>query len=137
MVASWPDGKLYEIAELTVGKWRAQKEEDDSNQHQHKAETFWQGTHCKTHHTLKVFVKQDRHVLYALYEQGRQILQVRPSAFPTEEMARELLVGIAKKFAQDEIGKHKLKEYRNTEMKKAGVKAKQQKKKQAKPEIAA
>ena len=126
MVATWADGTRHEIPEFTVAAFRKLQVEDAdrAQQQQQKAETFWTGTHIKSHHALKVFVKQDRQVLYVLYEQGRQILQCRPSAFSDEKIAQQLIVDIAQRFAKDELAKTQLKDVRNAEMKKMGVKTK-------------
>ena len=94
-------------------------------------ENVWEGTHCTTNHKVRVAQRTDRSLLMVIYEQARQICQVRVDAFdknmseqvqrlpadhPVIVMAGEFMTTIAKDFCEDKIKKEDLLEARKTRL---------------------
>ena len=81
------------------------------------SEVFWKGEHSVTHHRIEVKRRADRPVkddptdnkmLISMYEQNKQILQTRVSAWETEAVAANFMVGIAIDYAADKVSKSEL-----------------------------
>ena len=98
-----------------------------------KHSALWQDTHAKTKHTLEIKQRIDRQLLLSLYEQTRQILQVRMDRFglvpgepqkqlqpddPTLKIAVSFMTKLAEKYRDDELDVKELKTMRDEELKK-------------------
>ena len=84
------------------------------------SEVFWKGEHSVTHHRIEVKRRADRPVkddptdnkmLISMYEQNKQILQTRVSAWETEAVAVNFMVGIAIDYAADKVSKSELRSH--------------------------
>jgi hypothetical protein len=69
MTATWDDGMVWNIAGLTVKRWRAKCEA----KRRPKTEQLWEGTHHSSHNKLLLSQRTDRGLLLSFFEQGRQI----------------------------------------------------------------
>jgi hypothetical protein len=58
------------------GTWRANRDMRKS-----AADLLWQGEHHASHHRLTISQRTDRQLLLSMYEQSKQILQIRMSLF--------------------------------------------------------
>ena len=111
MEACWPDGVVKKLKGITVKWWK-------KNQDKQATPAAWQITHPETQSIITVKKRMDRHELSSMYEQGKQILQVRPDGWtgtPEEktQKAAEFMQRIAKKYVQDKVDKDGLKSLRN------------------------
>jgi hypothetical protein len=77
MTATWDDGMVWNIAGLTVEKWRAKCEAN----RRPKQEQLWEGTHHSSHNKLLLSQRTDRGLLLSFFEQGRQICSVPVKLF--------------------------------------------------------
>ena len=84
VVARWPDGHEHTISGLTYGRL------GEMMRVSHGASAsqgpLWEGVHSQTNHKITVAQRVDRQLLVSVYEQSRQILQVKATAFgPIED----------------------------------------------------
>ena len=77
---------------------------------------FYECIAKSTNHRILVRVRNDRVKLVSLYEQGKQILQITASSFPTLEEACSFMKGIAVKFAAGDLRKDQLVPWKNEHM---------------------
>ena len=81
----------------------------------------WEGEHSVTRHKLVVKPRADRGYLCSLYEQERQILQVRPNLFADMKTVVQFMVAIAKEYAADRFSRSALKRVRDEKLASMGV----------------
>ena len=77
---------------------------------------FYECIAKSTNHRILVRVRNDRVKLVSLCEQGKQILQITASSFPTLEEACSFMKGIAVKFAAGDLRKDQLVPWKNEHM---------------------
>jgi hypothetical protein len=137
MIAKFADGSERLMPELTRARYESV---------QRATNDVWSGEHCLTHNTLHVRKRPDRGLLISLFEQTLQICSVpvdwletngwrsehrsKPASDPerfnapnTEaavKRAIDLLMAIAKDYAEDKIGKDMLYKRRDEELNKMG-----------------
>ena len=129
--AKWPDGFVGELPVQISYLKGLQRKSGGGNQSAVGMENVWEGTHCTTNHKVRVAQRTDRSLLMVIYEQARQICQVRVDAFdknmseqvqrlpadhPVIVMAGEFMTTIAKDFCEDKIKKEDLLEARKTRL---------------------
>ena len=115
--AVWPDGVCRPVPGLTVGELKAVHGSRCTNAVQSPGD-IWEGTKIDTKHKIVVKQRTDRQLLVCIYEQSRQILQVRADYFapldaqtmlennhPAVCGAAEVLVPIAQAYCSLEIAK--------------------------------
>ena len=78
-MAKWKDGFQKEITDLSCEQLQAIM--DGKSGKSGGCEVLWSGTHKATKHDLCVRQRADRSLLVVLYEQSRQILQVKAADF--------------------------------------------------------
>ena len=77
LVATWPDGHRHEIPDITVGIYGQSKTTVAA-----KADTgLWKMMHEVTHNEVSLQQRCDRALLLSMFDQGRQVLQVRIDLF--------------------------------------------------------
>ena len=72
ILAVFPDGQKASIPTMTYGEYL-----NKLNVRAQSQNTVWQGTHTVSKRKLEIKQKLDRHELFILIEQQKQILQVR------------------------------------------------------------
>jgi hypothetical protein len=86
IIARWDDGSMFTIEDMTVQAYRQQADQRGTKER----DCLWTGSHTVTHHRLEIKQRPDKELknkplstklLMSLYEQGRQILQVRVCEF--------------------------------------------------------
>ena len=124
-VASWPDGFSARIPELTWGHVQ-----DLTGGRVSMAGVLFRAEHSVTKHAVTVAQRLDRRLLLSLYEQSRQVLQIPVSKFgPVEDETKrvdenhpsllgalDVMIPIAKKFANNELSRGDLKKARDSAM---------------------
>ena len=124
MRAVFDDGSRGHIQEFTAAMWRLREAQPAQTP---KGGEFghmrWSQIHEGTDHTIVVAPRKDRMLLMSMYEQSKQILQIRVDEWGDESEesinhARDLMIKIAKKYLADEIEPSDLKDVRDIELKK-------------------
>ena len=126
IVATWPDGMMYEITDVTTQEWEAMLQPRGSHGGT-RWPIMWESQHVVTRHRLKIQCKEDRGLLCVLTEQGNQVLQVLVAGFgdgegeTEQKKAARFLEDIAVLYAQDKISKADLYRTRDEMAKERGV----------------
>lgn len=124
VIARWPDGHEHSVPGLSMGKLRGARVIGGDKR---SAGILWSMQAKDTKHTIAIIQKVDRHLLLALTEQARQILQLRMSDFgPVPDESRQLprgndtlasavhfLTQIGKDYASGIVEKQNLKSLRD------------------------
>ena len=112
--ARWADDVTWDVPDMTVGQWGAQRRASATR----AEEPLYRATHVKTMHKITLKQRTDRVLLLSVYEQGRQIAQVRadvfgelpqpqpgcaPSAHPTIQKGTAFLTRYVDSYADDSI----------------------------------
>lgn len=92
MLVVFPDGRQYELADLTVEDWRLKQQAIGRRKHGTGQPPLWRML-CERGE-LSVRVRADRHPLVALFVDGRQRCQVRLDAFASQDEAVKLMSAI-------------------------------------------
>ena len=71
----WRDGMRHPIADISCDMWKVLSSSRSSRQD--GAKNLWEGERANTHHKLVLAQRVDRQLLVSLYEQQRQVLQLR------------------------------------------------------------
>eukprot|EP00972_Heterocapsa_arctica_P027402 4029007-Heterocapsa_arctica.AAC.1 len=79
-MATWLSGETHEVPGLTIGKLKTFLRRGPGAGSSSTGE-LWTGTHCDTKHKVTIHQRVDRFLLLSMYEQQRQILQVRMNLF--------------------------------------------------------
>ena len=86
VIARWDDGSMFTIEDMTVQAYRQQADQRGTKER----DCLWTGSHTVTHHRLEIKQRPDKELknkplstklLMSLYEQGRQVLQMRVFEF--------------------------------------------------------
>ena len=126
IVATWPDGMMYEITDVTTQEWEAMLQPRGSHGGT-RWPIMWESQHVATRHRLQIQRKEDRGLLCVLTEQGNQMLQVLVAGFgdgegeTEQKTAARFLEDIAVLNAQDRISKADLYRTRDEMAKERGV----------------
>ena len=132
VVAKWPDGDTHAITDLTCGQLRGLQGRTPGAV---GTGVLWSGETHDTHHALKIEQRVDRSLLMSLYEQSRQVLQVRQDTFgevkdhskqlhaddPTCKACLEFLVDLAVDYASGKVPLESLKHERDARLKTLGL----------------
>ena len=112
--AQWPDGSSLQIAEMTRERYEALRVRGS----QKSVELMWEMEAASTRHKIWVAQRVDRSLLCSLYEQDKQICQIRVDLFGDLEApqprkmdndheavkkAAQVMIEIGKKYASGEI----------------------------------
>ena len=131
IVGRWPDGFTVEMKE-TIEFVKGLTRQSRSSGPEGSEGSLWEGEHIATKHVLTLCQRPDRKLLLSLFEQGRQILQVRMDHFgelddPNTRLPRdseilkkavEFMKPIAELFAKNKIQKDELSSVRDNLLKK-------------------
>lgn len=136
IVAHFADSSSSPIAEVTCKTYREfTKAKQDA-----AGAVLWRGEHSTTKNNLRVQLRADRGVLVSLFEQSQQVCQIPIDTFETadwkqenrkgkhidpakfavantktaRDAAEQLMVGIAKAYADDQVCKENLYEHRDS-----------------------
>jgi len=123
VVARWADGHEHAIPGLTYTTLGDLMRGGQSV----SQGPLWEGTHAKTMHKITVAQRVDRDLLVSVYEQSRQILQIKASKFgpladehrqapndnPTIQKAMKFLEPLVLKYCAGELEKEDLKKERD------------------------
>ena len=129
VMATWASGDTHEVPGLTIGRLKEVLGRGSS------VGDLWVATQKETKHKLTIKQRVDRCLLLSLFEQQRQILQLRmnllgpvddenrqlPKGHPTLEKALAIMVPLGTKFANSKMSKAELKLARDAEIKKVAT----------------
>ena len=134
--ATWPDGDEWEVPMVTKAAWRDISKPRSKQQEQ----PLWKSSHVVTNNTVWMAQRTDRSLLLSVYDQGRQIGQVRVDTFgelpepqpavvarnhPALMKAVDFFKPLAEAYSKGEIkDKEELKAQRDKLLKELGVKLK-------------
>ena len=128
--ATWADGHKACIKDLTCDQLRKSKEAHKSGSSS-DPEMYWQGEAADTHHRISARFRTDRNDLISIYEQGRQICQVRADYFgkydtqeekkATQKVAADFMVELAKQYAKGGMDDKQLKALKDSKLKGSGL----------------
>lgn len=122
MLAVFPDGREYELAEMTVEDWRLRSETQkaiaDTKKH---VQVLWQRKHEASGLQMQIRPRPDREMLCSLYLGTAQVCQVPLSAFSDMAAAASLLRVVGEAFCDSKIGKNEFYTLRDSEAKKLGI----------------
>jgi hypothetical protein len=128
--ATWmTDPRVHEVPGLTIKRLKLLVNRGGSY-----CGELWSSTHVETKHKIHLQQRVDRHLLVSLYEQTRQILQLRLDLIgPIEDQRQQLpkesevlakgisiMQPIAEKYCRGEISRDDLKQARDTAIKESG-----------------
>jgi hypothetical protein len=126
--ATWFDGMVYEVPNFTVSEFKAKS----AGTVKPSAGVLWCDEHSISHNKLTLSQRVDRSLLLSLWEQSRQILQVRLDAFgpigsqkqqleesdPILLKALDFMKGIAVDYKTGKLQRSDLKKARDEALKK-------------------
>ena len=132
---TWLSGETHEVPGLTIGRLKEFLHRGPGSS---SAGELWSATHCVTKHKVTIRQRVDRGLLLSIYEQQRQIVQVKMTMFgpvaneheqlpkgdSTLTAAMQVMTVLADKFVKDELKKGELKEARDAALKGLDLKAK-------------
>jgi len=124
-IAKFADGTEHDIPSMTIAQYAKIKEAQIAPCG--KRELFWEQAHNLTKHKLHVAKRADRQLLISLFEQCRQVLQVRVDLFgPEDELESQIKVfkfmkDIGVKYAASALSSTSLKTYRDSEIPRLGL----------------
>ena len=100
LVATWPDGVSW-----VVPGWSEKRFKDhcNANRGRSKVERLWEGVAVGTSHELYISQRVDRCLLLSMYEQSKQIAQVRVDRFGTLDGDQPAQVDNSSKPVQDAL----------------------------------
>lgn len=110
-IARWADGFERKVPELVVGDLKMMQQPRSGTKD--ACEVYFEGQQHGTHHRVIVKKRTDRDLLVSLYDQTRQVLQVKASRFiGGVDEAGSFMVKIAKAYCEGTVDASGLKKLR-------------------------
>jgi len=112
VTATWGDGSSWVVSDVCVRDFQQGARESPKVGAEAAPQVFLETTHARSHNRVVVKERRDRQLLVSLFEQQRQLLQVRADACGGLEQAGAYMSAIGRLYASDSVKREDLAQWK-------------------------